>query len=139
MRRDLLIIAGALMVVVLVVALVVLSGAIAHADILSVTTDNDLYHSNNVMKITVTVTSSGTISNAAVNITGITDRYGDVRLSHVIPANLSPGTNTLTYDYQLPPCSHCAGLDPGTYSFNVSLERDGIILDQTNHSIRIEQ
>jgi hypothetical protein len=139
MRRDLLIIAGALMVVVLVVALVVLSGAIAHADILSVTTDNDLYHSNNVMKITVTVTSSGTISNAAVNITGITDRYGDVRLSHVIPANLSPGTNTLTYDYQLPPCSHCAGLDPGTYSFNVSLERDGMILDQTNHSIRIEQ
>jgi hypothetical protein len=139
MRRDLLIIAGALMVVVLVVALVVLSGAIAHADILSVTTDNDLYHSNNVMKITVTVTSSGTVSNAAVNITGITDRYGDVRLSHVIPANLSPGTNTLTYDYQLPPCSHCAGLDPGTYSFNVSLERDGIILDQTNHSIRIEQ
>jgi peptide/nickel transport system substrate-binding protein len=22
----------------------------------------------------------------------------------------------LTYDYQLPPCSHCAGLDPGNYT-----------------------
>ncbi len=139
MRRDFLIIAGVLMAVAVVVALVVLSGAIAHADILSVTTDSDLYHSNNVMKITVKVTSSGTISNAALNITGITDRYGDQRLSHEIPANLSPGTNTLTYDYQLPPCSHCAGLDPGSYSFNVTLERDGMILDQTNHSIRIEQ
>lgn len=139
MRRDLLIIAGALMVVVLVVALVVLSGALAHADILSVTTDNDLYHSNNVMKITVTVTSSGTISNAAVNFTGITDRYGDDKLVHVMPVNLSPGTNTLTYNHQLPSCSHCSGLDPGTYSFNVTLERDGMVLDQANHSIRIEQ
>ncbi|NTW93024.1 MAG: hypothetical protein HGA40_06250 [Methanoregulaceae archaeon] len=139
MRRDLLIIAGVLMVAVLVVALVVLSGAIAHADILSVTTDNDLYHSNNVMKITVTVTSSGKINNAVVNITGITDRYGDDKLVHVMPVNLSPGTNTLTYNHQLPSCSHCSGLDPGTYSFNITLERDGMIMDQANHSIRIEQ
>lgn len=139
MRRDLLIVAGVLMVAVLVVALVVLSGALAHADILSVTTDNDLYHSNNVMKITVTVTSSGKINNAVVNITGITDRYGDDKLVHVMPVNLSPGTNTLTYNHQLPSCSHCSGLDPGTYSFNVTLERDGMIMDQVNHSIRIEQ
>ena len=139
MRRDLLIVAVALLVVVIVTALVVLSGAIAHADILSVTTDNDLYHSNNVMKITVTVTSSGTINKAAVNITGITDRYGDDKLVHVMPVNLSPGTNTLTYNHQLPSCSHCSGLDPGTYSFNITLERDGMIMDQTNHSIRIEQ
>jgi hypothetical protein len=139
MRRDLLIVAGVLMVAVLVVALVVLSGALAHADILSVTTDNDLYHSNNVMKITVTVTSSGKINNAVVNITGITDRYGDDKLVHVMPVNLSPGTNTLTYNHQLPSCSHCSGLDPGTYSFNITLERDGMIMDQANHSIRIEQ
>lgn len=139
MRRDLLIAASALMVVAIVVALVVLSGALAHAGILSVTTDSDLYHSNNVMKITVAVTSSGTISNAALNFTGITDRYGDDKMVHVMPVNLSPGTNTLTYDHQLPSCSHCSGLDPGTYSFNVTLERDGMMMDQANHSIRIEQ
>jgi hypothetical protein len=140
MRRDLLVIAAIVLVAVAVIAIAYpLFYGIASADILSVSTDKELYHSNEVMHISVDVTSSGTMNNATLLITGIEDRYGDTRLMHTIAANLSPGTNRLTYDYQLPPCSHCAGLDPGDYEFNITLERDGMILDYTNHTIRIEQ
>ena len=139
MRRDRLSIAVALLGVITVAALVVGCTGLTRADILSVNTDKELYHSNNVMNITVAVTSPRTIDNVTLNITGIQDRYGDLRLSHKIQANLSPGTNTLTYDYQLPPCSKCAGIDPGNYSFNVTLEQGGTILDQTNYSIQLEQ
>ena len=139
MRRDRLSIAVALLGVITVAALVVGCTGLTRADILSVNTDKELYHSNNVMNITVAVTSPKTIDNVTLNITGIEDRYGDMRLSHQIQVNLSPGTNTLTYDYQLPPCSKCAGIDPGNYSFNVTLEQGGTILDQTNYSIQLEQ
>jgi hypothetical protein len=140
MRKDLLIIA----VLVLVVAAVIVIAyplffVPASAEILSVSTDKPLYHSNEIMHISVDVGSSGKMDNATLLISGIEDSYGDVRLMHTLSANLIPGTNTLSYDYQLPPCSHCAGLDPGDYQFNVTLERDGVILGHTNHTIRIEQ
>jgi hypothetical protein len=140
MRKDLLIIA---VLVLVVVAIIVIAYPLffvpASADIMSVSTDRPLYHSNEIMHISVDVTSSGTMNNTTLLITGIKDVYGDTRLMHTISANLTPGTNTLSYDYQLPPCSHCAGLDPGDYQFNVTLERDGAILGYTNHTIRIEQ
>jgi hypothetical protein len=140
MRRDLLIIAVIVLVVVAVIAIAYpLFYGIASADILSVSTDKELYHSNEVMHISVDVTSSVKMNNTTLLISGIEDRYGDTRLMHTISTNLSPGTNELSYDYQLPPCSHCAGLDPGDYQFNVTLERDGMVLDYTNHTIRIEQ
>jgi hypothetical protein len=140
MRRDLLIIAVVVLVAVAAIAIAYpLFYGVASADILSVSTDKELYHSNEVMHISVDVTSSGKMENTTLFISGIEDRYGDSRLMQTLPANLSPGTNRLSYDYQLPPCSHCAGLDPGDYQFNVTLERDGLVLDETNYTIRIEQ
>jgi hypothetical protein len=139
MRRDLLIVAAAILVVVAVAAVGCLSSGIARADILSVTTDKDLYHSNEVMKISVDVTASGTLDNTLLKIEGIEDRYGDFRLSREIAANLTPGTNQFTVDFRLPSCSHCAGLDAGTYFVNVTIEKDGRIMDMASREVRIEQ
>lgn len=140
MRRDLLVI----VVIVLAVAAV---AALAYsvflvppsATIRSVSTDKDLYHSNEIMYVTVEVTSRGTLNNATISFSGIEDRYGGLKLNGSLPANLTPGLNTLSYDHPMPSCSHCSGLDPGDYRFNVTLERDGLVLDSTNHTIRIEQ
>jgi hypothetical protein len=139
MRRDLLIIAAAVLIVVAAAAVVTLSSGIARADILSVTTDKDLYHSNDVMKIAVDVTSSGNLDNTLLKIEGIEDRYGNLRLTREIAANLSPGTNQFTEDFRLPSCSHCAGLDAGTYFVNVTIEKDGVIMDMVSRQVRIEQ
>jgi hypothetical protein len=140
MRKDLLIIAVLVLVVVAVIVIAYpFFFAPASADIVLVETDKPLYHSNEIMHISVDVTSSGSMNNVTLLISGIEDVYGDTRLMHTMSTNLTSGTNTLSYDYQLPPCSHCAGLDPGDYQFNVTLEQDGKILGYTNHTIRIEQ
>ena len=139
MRRDLLIVATAILVVVAVVAVGCLSSGIARADILSVTTDKDVYHSNEVMKISIDVTSSGKLDNTLLKIEGIEDRYGNYRLSREIAANLSAGTNQFSEEFRLPPCSHCAGLDAGTYFINVTIEKDGMIMDMASRQVQIEQ
>lgn len=139
MRRDLLIIAAAILVVVAVAAVGCLSSGIARADILSLSTDKDLYHSNEVMTISVDVTASGNLDDTLLKIEGIEDRYGNLRLSREIAANLTPGTNQFSEDFRLPSCSHCAGLDAGTYFVNVTIEKDGVIMDMASHQVRIEQ
>jgi hypothetical protein len=140
MRKDLLIIA---VLVLVVVAAIVIAYPLffvpASAEIVSVSTDKPLYHSNEVMKITVDIKSTGAISNTTLLFTGIENLYGDNILTDMISVNLSPGTNTILHNHQLPTCSHCSGLDPGDYQFNVTLERDGMILGFTNHTVRIEQ
>jgi len=93
MQRHLPYIAAAILIVVAAVAIFTLSSGIARADILSVSTDKDLYHSNEVMTISVKVTSSGTLDNTLITIEGIEDRYGNYHVSREIMANLTPGTN----------------------------------------------
>jgi hypothetical protein len=110
-----------------------------NATVVNVSTDRDLYHSNEVMAITVTVTSPGGINNATLKFDGLQDNYGRERLSHDLTADLPAGETNVTYDYNLPPCSICAGLSPGNYSFNVSLISGNSVLSNMTHSIRIEQ
>jgi hypothetical protein len=110
-----------------------------NAAIVNVSTDRDLYHSNEVMAIMVTVTSPGGMNNATIRFGGLRDNYGRERLSHDLTTDLPAGEKNVTYDYNLPPCSICAGLSPGIYSFNVSLIRDNSVLSNMTHSIRIEQ
>jgi hypothetical protein len=140
MRKDLIIIAVVVLVVVVAIVLAYpLFFVPASAGIVSVSTDKPLYHSNEVMHITVDVQSTGAMNNATLLFTGIDNLYGDTLLKDMISVNLTPGSNMIPYEHQLPTCSHCAGLDPGDYQFNVTLERNGTILSYTNHTIRIEQ
>jgi hypothetical protein len=91
------------------------------------------------MYVTVEVSSSRALDNTIVLFSGIEDRYGDFKLNDTLSANLTPGINTLSYEHTMPSCSHCSGLDPGDYQFNVTLEREGVIFNTVNHTIRIEQ
>ena len=139
MRRDILII-GAVVVVCAVIALILLSVlGPAHAEVTGVTTDKDLYHSNEKMNITIMVNSAGDMSNTTARIQGILDSDGKMRISHDMPANLSAGPNILMYQYKLPSCSKCSGLEEGTYQVNVSLIRNGALVSNMTHSFELRQ
>jgi hypothetical protein len=140
MRRDVLA-AVIVVVIVAVIAIILLSlpPQPAGAQITAVTTDKELYHSNEVMNIVISVTTAGNLDNTTVRIEGISDRHGRMRLSHEIPANLSAGPATFIYDYQLPSCSSCAGLDPGLYQVNISLVKNGVIISNMTRNVQIEQ
>jgi hypothetical protein len=142
MHRDTL----ATIVIVLVVAAIVMILSLSLHPAVSplpaitaVTTDKDLYHSNEVMKIAVFLNSSQKTDDTTVRIMGIRDQFGRMRLSHTIPANISPGSVVLTYDYPLPHCSSCSGLKSGVYEINVTLVRNGAIIAHMTRSVQISQ
>jgi asparagine N-glycosylation enzyme membrane subunit Stt3 len=142
MRKDqvILVLVGIVVVVLLIAAFVFpLYAGATHAEITSVSTDKDLYHSNEVMKIVISLQSPGEGQNATVVIKGIEDRNGKMRLEHTLAVPASPGPAVLIYDYNLPSCSHCAGLDEGTYQFDVAIVKDGAVLSNKTHSVQIAQ
>jgi hypothetical protein len=109
------------------------------ARITSVTTDKDLYHSKEIMNITILANSQGDMSNSTIRLYGIQDRHGDFQLDQESSVNLSPGLNTLAYDHQLPSCSSYSGLSAGTYQIEVELIHNGMIVSNMTHSIQLEQ
>ena len=141
MQKKYLIISIIVAVIVLSVIAFILVTQSRPADIRisSVTTDKNLYHSNEVMMMTIMIISPDFRGDTLVKIEGIQDRHGQTRLSHLIPANLTPGSNVFLYNYNLPACSRCAGLDPGSYPVNVTLEKAGTILSTMSISVNLEQ
>jgi hypothetical protein len=109
------------------------------ATVFSVTTDRDLYHSNDVMMMKILVNSTGFTTDTSLKIEGIKDIYGQTRLLHNMRANLTPGPNIFLYDYHLPTCSKCSGLDPGNYSINVTLDKNGTIISNLSTTVHLEQ
>lgn len=143
MRQDLLIIVAIVIIIVIGGGFALMTGNVpgsAHAvSISSFTTDKDLYHSKELMKLQITLTSGTRLDNVTVHMEGIRDRYGDLRLTKEIPLSLTPGTNTVTYEYQLPSCSKCSGLDPGMYPINITVMHSGQALAIGNHTVHLEQ
>jgi len=137
MRLDILPIA----IIMVIIAACVVPGCLGPgtAHITSVTTDKDLYHSKEIMNITVLASSQGDMSNTTLRLRGIQDRHGDFQLDLESPVNLSPGLNTLVYDHQLPSCSSCSGLSAGTYQIEVELIHNGMVISNMTHSIQLEQ
>jgi hypothetical protein len=139
MRRELLIIAAAVVICAFIALVLTSILGPAHAEITSLTTDKDLYHSNEIMKITIMVNSVGSMENTTARFEGILDENGLMRISHDMPINLSVGPNILTYEYNLPSCSKCSGLAEGTYQVTATLIRNGDPISNMTYSFQLKQ
>lgn len=141
MQKNTIIITIVIVVIVIAASAMLLAPFFkpAHATVFSVTTDKELYHSNEVMMMKIMVNSSGYTNETNLEIKGIQDSYGQTRLSHVMPANLTPGSNIFVYDYHLPSCSKCAGLNPGKYPVNVTLVKNGTAISNMSVWVDLEQ
>lgn len=140
MRRNVLILA--VLVVILLAGAVIIYPFLfgpGSGSIRSVITDKDLYHSKEIMGITVSVSSQGNMANSTLIFRGLKDRHGEFQLDEEIPVNLSPGPNMLVYEHQLPSCSSCSGLSAGTYQIEVALAHNGIVISNMTRSIDLEQ
>ncbi len=141
MKKSTVIFTLVIVVILIIASAVVLSSLFrpARANVFSVTTDKDLYHSNDVMMMKILVNSTGFTTDTSLKIEGITDTFGQTRLSHAMRANLTPGANIFLYDYHLPTCSKCSGLDPGTYPLNITLEKNGTVVSNMTITVNLEQ
>jgi hypothetical protein len=140
MRRQIL---AAISIVAVVAAIVMILYLSLHPAVSSppaiteVTTDKELYHSREVIKIAIFLNASQETDDTTVRIVGIRDQFGRMRLSHTMPATISSKPAVLTYEYPLPHCSSCSGLKNGVYEINVTLVRNGAIISHMTRSVQI--
>ncbi|MBL7118211.1 MAG: PGF-CTERM sorting domain-containing protein [Candidatus Syntrophoarchaeum sp.] len=104
--------------------------------IVSLSTDKDVYHSNEEMEIVLSLYSPGNVSNVLVEVSGVKNRGGKDLISSSRKATLTPGENEMTFIKKLPSCSPCAGIGVGTYFINVSVAYGDEVVNAT-HSIAI--
>jgi hypothetical protein len=143
MKKNTLIIIGVIALVIIIGGILVARGGLAGSgndvSITSFQTDKNLYHSKELMKLQIGISSGAYIENVTVHLWGITDRYGDTHMNKDFNLALSPGTTTIAYEYLLPNCSKCSGIDPGDYPINVKVSRDNAPIAIGKHTVRLEQ
>jgi hypothetical protein len=147
-RRTFLQKQSTLALVVIILAIVIvglfmgLGGLPASGQAVSVSsfqTDKDQYHSKEIMKVQVTLTSDTRLENVRIFLEGIKDRYGELHLKKNTSLTIIPGTNTVNLEYQLPTCSTCSGIDPGDYPINLSVVQNGVQIARGVHTVHLEQ
>ncbi|MDY6964764.1 MAG: hypothetical protein SVM80_02170 [Halobacteriota archaeon] len=103
-----------------------------------VMTDKEVYHSDNPMKIVVSLHASKEIDDVRIDLEGIKNKRGTHKLIKSTSENLTSGVNNVTFDFITPPCSLCAGLDPGAYYINATVVYDNKTANAT-HTITLEK
>jgi hypothetical protein len=108
------------------------------AESLVLSTDKDLYHSGEPIKLSLEVFSSAEIPNAKVKFYGVNAK-SRLRLSYETIKNIARGDNLITYDFIAPSCYGCAGVSPGTYQVTAEILQNNSSLANTTINIELRQ
>jgi hypothetical protein len=81
----------------------------------SVSTDRASYHSRETISITVNYSVLGEIPGVRFSAVGIRNKWGNDLLRWDKLAYLREGDWSESFPFELPYCSSCSGLPPGTY------------------------
>ncbi|MBD3248905.1 hypothetical protein GF336_02560 [Candidatus Woesearchaeota archaeon] len=112
---------------------------LVNPDISSITlsTDKNLYHSDELMNITASIQSNIESENLILRIYGIYS--GRNRLDSSKTINLKKGMNMESIQYKTPRCTGCAGIRPGTYQINAQLKYNNTLIANASKDIDIAQ
>jgi len=103
---------------------------------MSVSTPKKVYHSREKMWVNVSFNSPKS-GNTSFTVYGIHSR-GQNRLLLRSIKSVNVGENTLVFDYQTPPCTGCAGINPGDYYVHVNATVDGQLF-YANTTVEVRQ
>ncbi len=142
MRDNILIYSLTILVVVIaggaVLFLSMDSGGTPDIQIVSITTDQPVYHSRETMVIHIEISSSAYMENLTLAIEGIRDKFEKARLNTTQSVNLQKGSNFFSINFTLPVCSKCAGLPPGEYTMNASILRGTLPIATVTRTVLLE-
>lgn len=102
----------------------------------SLSTDKELYHSDEMMNITFSIDSE-IKNNITVRIYGIYASRN--RLDMKKDVQLIPGDNEIIFNYMTPKCTGCLGINPGTYEINAEFYKDGKTVGSVKKDIEVRQ
>ncbi|RLJ10143.1 MAG: hypothetical protein DRP15_01040 [Candidatus Aenigmatarchaeota archaeon] len=101
----------------------------------SVTTDKDVYHSGDEMKINVFLNEHKNTLTLMVN--GIKDKYGEFRVARSYM--VSPNEKWKNITIALPSCYGCSGVSPGNYTIYIILFSGDRLIDSFTKQITLEK
>ena len=105
----------------------------------TVTTDKDVYTSQEIMNIEVNISSGGDIENVSLYLVGIST--GQARgLNEKRHIDIKEGKMTLNFNYLIPYCSvsGCSIIKPGEYTVGLILVYNEDIIGSAKKKVRIE-
>jgi len=103
----------------------------------SLSTEKELYHSNEMMKIHVDMLASNFINGAELRVYGI--YAGSYRLDYKRSVDLEKGSNEADIEYRTPSCNTCSGIKAGNYDIIAELTKNGNIIGKSTKRIEIQQ
>jgi len=86
--------------------------------------DKEVYHSSEVLNLTVIVYSNSNIENATAIVNGINGRLNEKRV-----LNLNNGINEVYFTYKLPRCNVCGGISAGDYNLSCEVTYENITIN----------
>ncbi|MBW2991722.1 hypothetical protein KY345_00710 [Candidatus Woesearchaeota archaeon] len=104
---------------------------------LELTTDKDLYHSNEMMNINVNIATDMQADNVSVRVYGIYASRNRLDMSKNLDLNI--GSNDAVFEFKTPSCNTCSGIRAGTYEINAEISKDGEVIGKTSKEIEIRQ
>ncbi len=88
--------------------------------ILSIFTEQDVYYSNETLKVRIDYNSSedGT---GQLTVSGIKNAFGRALISETRDVLIKKGANGFDFEFKTPSCEECSALTPGVYTVNATV------------------
>jgi len=110
--------------------------SVSSLEILSFTTDKDIYSAKEEMTLNLTIHAPQDLSEVLITVEGVLSKKGVNYVTYSSGMSLSAGENIITFATTLPSCSACAGISQGTYYIEATVAHGGDVVKAT-HSIAI--
>ena len=131
MKNDVLLLVG-------IIGLVFISGCTeqiggVNISLKNVSADKAVYHSSDLMNLTVAIYSESDLENVTVAAEGINGRLNTEKT-----VDLKKGINEVSFTYTLPRCNVCGGISAGDYNMVCTVRYKNITIEDST-IINIQQ
>jgi hypothetical protein len=116
--------------------IVFISGCTSQAggiSIKNISTDKSVYHSSDVMNLSIQLYAEAPIDNITVVVNGIDNRFNVEK-----EISLEKGNNEWSFTYTLPRCNVCGGIMAGNYSLSFTVRYKNLTIEDST-IINIQQ
>ena len=88
---------------------------------LIITTTQDVYYSNETIKVHVEYSSLKDME-ALIEVSGIENAFGQPFIGETKKTKINKGINVFDFEFKTPTCGECSALDPGEYFINATID-----------------
>lgn len=96
--------------------------------VLSVSTEQDVYHSNETLNVHVDFNSTAA-GDGSVQVSGIKNAFGRALINETRDISIKEDHNRFDFGFKTPSCEECTALSPGVYAINATVSFGGRTFD----------